>query len=114
MKKHKFLSMMVVASLLLCVLYGVIAIIFQWITGSELSPTLTEKWFQIFGIEIGGTTLIYIVKRIVSIWRIEDKIELKKKEGFELKESDFDTGSEYPSYFVSDDPTYDDESDLMG
>jgi hypothetical protein len=81
---------MVIGSLLLCIAFGAVAIIFQWITGTEISPTLTEKWFQVFGVEIAGSTLIYIVKRITSIWRVQDRIELKKKEGFELKESDFD------------------------
>lgn len=115
MKKPKFLSIMVIASLLLCIVYGAVAIVFQWIKGEEVSPTLTERWFQVFGIEIAGSTLIYIVKRITSIWRIEDKIELKKKNGFELKESDFDTGESFGSYYISDDPIYDeDESELMG
>ena len=117
MKKPKFLSIMVLFSLLLCVVYGVIAILFQRETGEELSPTLTEKWYEVFGVEIAGTTLIYIVKRITSIWRVQDRIEMKKKEGFELKESDFDL-NDSPDYFVHDDPIYDedsyDENNLMG
>lgn len=117
MKKPKFLSIMVIASLLLCIAFGAVAILFQWITGTEISPTLTEKWFQVFGIEIAGSTLIYIVKRVTSIWRVQDRIELKKKEGFELKESDFDL-NESQDYFVHDDPIYDedtfDENNLMG
>ena len=119
MKKPKFLSIMVIFSLLLCIIYGVVAVVFQWITGTEISPTLTERWFQVFGIEIAGTTLIYIVKRVTSIWRIQDRIKLKKEEGFKLKESDFDL-HDTSDYFVHDDPIYDDgddnfdENDLMG
>lgn len=115
MKKPNFLSVMVIASLLLCILYGAAAYLFQWITGTELSPTLTEKWYEVFGIEIAGTTLIYIVKRVTSIWRVQDRIKLKEEKGFKLKESDFDL-HESTDYFVHDDPIYDedDNTELMG
>jgi flagellar basal body-associated protein FliL len=45
MKKPKFISIMVIISLLLCVIYGGTAVLFQYYTGEELSPTLTENWF---------------------------------------------------------------------
>lgn len=89
MKKIKFLSLMVILSLLLCVLYGIIAVIFQYKTGGELSPTLTENWYKVFGVEIAGTTIIYIVKRISNYLEIKDKIKLKKENGIEITEDDF-------------------------
>lgn len=112
MKKPKFITIMVIFSLLLCVIYGAIAIYFQYRTGEEISPTLTERWYQVFGIEIAGTTIIYIVKRISKILEIKDKINLKKEHGFDPKESDFDTHNNQDD-FVSDDPVYDD-SDVYG
>lgn len=89
MKKIKFLSLMVILSLLLCVLYGIVAIIFQYETGGELSPTLTENWYKVFGIEIAGTTIIYIVKRVSKYLEIKDKIKLKKENGIEITKEDF-------------------------
>lgn len=94
MNKLNFLSIMVIISLALCVLFGIIGVIFQAATGQELSPTLVENWFKVFGTEIAATGIIYIVKRITSIWRVEDKIKLKKDNGFELKESDFGMSNE--------------------
>lgn len=112
MKKFNFLSAMVIASLLLCIIYGVVAIVFQWFRGEEISPTLTEHWFQVFGIEIAGTTLIYIVKRVTSIWRVQDRITMKKEEGFELKESDFDLPSN--DSVVFDEDFYDESDNTYG
>lgn len=90
MEKPKFISVMVVASLILCVLYGIVATIFQYKTGGELSPTLTENWYKVFGVEIAGTTIIYIVKRISKYLEIKDKIKLKKENGIEITEDDFE------------------------
>lgn len=101
MENLNFLSMMVIVSLALCVIFGIIGVAFQGITGQELSPTLVENWFKVFGTEIAATGVIYIVKRVTSIWRIEDKIKLKKDNGFELKESDFGVGN---NEYVYDSP----------
>lgn len=110
MKKPKFVSVMVIFSLLLCVIYGVAAIGFQYFTGEELSPTLTENWFQVFGIEIAGTTIIYIVKRISKILETKDRIDLKKEHNLKITEKDFPNQSSDLTDYDSDDPTYDDPS----
>lgn len=110
MKKPKFISIMVILSLLLCVIYGGAAVLFQYYTGEELSPTLTENWFQVFGIEIAGTTIIYIVKRISKILETKDRIDLKKEHNLEITEKDFPSSSSDSVDFVTDDPTYDDPS----
>ena len=75
---------------------------FQFQTGQELSPTLTENWYKVFGIEIAGTTIIYMTKRITSIWKIEDKIELKKKNGFPIEPEDFKSSDDSCDYYEND------------
>lgn len=45
---------------ILTMAYAVIAITFQAVTGSELSPTLTQWFYTFFGIEIGSTAFIKI------------------------------------------------------
>ena len=108
MKKPKFTSVMVIASLLLCAVYGAVAIWFQYHSGEELSPTLTENWFKVFGIEIAGTTVIAITKKITSMEKIKEKIQLKKDNSIEITPKDFTENSDC-SY---DGDYYD--SDLMG
>lgn len=108
-KKPNFLSVMVILSLLACMIYGVVAILFQYFTGDELSPTLTENWYLVFGVEIAGTTLIYITKRITSIWRVEDKLKLKKEYEIEITDRDFNSNSEYYEYgYDGDEPDFPD------
>ena len=107
--KIKFTSIMVVISLLLCVVYGAVAVAYQYTTGQEISPTLTDKWFQVFGIEIAGTVAIYITKRITSIDKLKDKITLKKELGLEVTEKDFDQNNGYDYYSDDiDDGSYSD------
>lgn len=45
---------------ILTMVYAVIAIVFQAVTGNELSPTLTQWFYTFFGIEIGASAFIKI------------------------------------------------------
>jgi hypothetical protein len=40
----------------------------------ELSPTLIQYWFTVFGIELGATTLITLTKTLTKTY--EKKVEL--------------------------------------
>lgn len=71
----KFLDKIVIASIGLTILGGLIAVIFQWVTGMELSPTLIQYWFTVFGIELGATTLITLTKTLTKTY--EKKVELQ-------------------------------------
>ena len=49
-------------SLIMVIIYAVIAIIFQFITHEELSPTLTTCFMAVFGGEVLAAALIKIFK----------------------------------------------------
>lgn len=71
----KFLDKIVIASIGLTIFGGAIAVVFQWVTGMELSPTLVQYWFTVFGIELGATTLITLAKTLTKTY--EKKVELQ-------------------------------------
>lgn len=97
----KFLSSVVIVSLVLCVIYGITAVFFQAVTGEELSPTLTDKWFTVFGIELLATAIIQITKTIVTNLKMRNKIEYMKQNGLNPKHSDFNS-SEDSGYYYND------------
>lgn len=61
-KKMPTLTKFVVFSLGMVILYTIIAIVYQWIQGSELSPTLTTCFFSCLGGEVLSASLIKIFK----------------------------------------------------
>lgn len=79
----KFLNKIVVSSIILTVFGGVVAVIFQWITGEELSSTLIQYWFTVFGVELGATALITAVKTATKTY--EKKIELSLMNKYNIK-----------------------------
>ena len=81
----KFLDKIVIASIGLTILGGLIAVIFQWATGMELSPTLIQYWFTVFGIELGATTLITLTKTITKTY--EKKVELQLMNKYKITPS---------------------------
>ena len=51
----------------------------------ELSPTLIQYWFTVFGIELGATTLITLVKTVTKTY--EKKVELSLMEKYKITPS---------------------------
>lgn len=58
----KTLTKFLIFSIAAIVVYSVVAIIFQAITGNELSPTLTTCVFGFFGTEIAAVSFIKVFK----------------------------------------------------
>lgn len=81
----KFLDKIVIASLGLAVFGGFVAVVFQWVTGMELSPTLIQYWFTVFGVELGATALITLVKTATKTY--EKKIELQLMNKYKIQPS---------------------------
>lgn len=81
----KFLDKIVIASIGLTILGGLIAVVFQWATGMELSPTLIQYWFTVFGIELGATTLITLIKTVTKTY--EKKVELQLMDKYKIQPS---------------------------
>lgn len=88
MKKPKFLTIMVILSIVNCMIYGGVAIYYQYTTGTELSPTLTQEWFKLFGTEIVGTIILYLGKKFFEIGKIRDKIGYITELGFKPEKED--------------------------
>ena len=78
----KFLDKIVIASIILTIFGGIVAVIFQWVTGMELSPTLIQYWFTVFGIELGATTLITLTKTLTKTY--EKKVELQLMDKYKI------------------------------
>lgn len=81
----KFLDKIVIASIILTIFGGAVAVIFQWVTGMELSPTLIQYWFTVFGIELGATTLITLTKTLTKTY--EKKVELQLMDKYKITPS---------------------------
>lgn len=56
------LTKYVVFSLVMIILYTIVAIVYQWVKGQELSPTLTTCYYACFAGEILSSSLIKIFK----------------------------------------------------
>lgn len=78
----KFLDKIVIASIILTIFGGIVAVIFQWVTRMELSPTLIQYWFTVFGIELGATTLITLTKTLTKTY--EKKVELQLMDKYKI------------------------------
>lgn len=61
-RKMRSLTKFVVFSLVMIILYTITAIVYQWVSGQELSSTLTTCYFGCFAGEILSSSLIKIFK----------------------------------------------------
>lgn len=61
-RKMRSLTKFVVFSLAMIILYTVTAIVYQWVSGQELSSTLTTCYFACFSGEVLSASLIKIFK----------------------------------------------------
>lgn len=61
-------DLVLICSIVAVVVYTIAAIVLQWHTSVEISPTLTEKWYQFWTIEIVALSGI----KIVNVFRGED------------------------------------------
>lgn len=66
--KLKKSDLVLICSIVAVVVYTIAAIVLQWHTSVEISPTLTEKWYQFWTIEIVALSGI----KIVNVFRGED------------------------------------------
>ena len=109
----KFLSLVVIVSIVLCVIGGIVAVVFQSITGVELSPTLIDKWYTVFGTELGACAVIQVAKIVSEEVKRRNKIKHMKENGIEPVRSDFKTEQDgyYDGYIGSESYDY---SEPMG
>lgn len=104
----KFLTVSVIASLILCVLFTITVLILNCM-GIEVSDTLIQYFFTVFGIEFSATAAIKISKHIVDRQKVKDKIDLLKENNLEIEKSDLSTDeNSYDDtvYYDTGDDTY--------
>lgn len=79
----RFLKRILLFCLGSLILYAIVAIIFQRVTGTELSPTLTERFYSVFGIELAVMAALKISENIEK--RRDEKIRKEKEKAAERK-----------------------------
>ena len=66
MTKKKFSKIMVIISIVIPLIYSIIAIVYQFRTGNEMSSTLTTWIFTFYGVELLATAGIKISETVKS------------------------------------------------
>lgn len=74
----RFMKRVLIFCLSELVLFGVFACVFQCVTGLELSPTLIQWHYTVFGIELGALALLKIAE--ISLAKLETKIANKDEQ----------------------------------
>ena len=81
MKKLKKVSNIVlIAACVAVVSYAAVAVIAHFVTGFELSPTLTTAWFSFWGVEI---IALATIKNCKTKHHSEDMEDIPNEEDFE-------------------------------
>lgn len=81
MKKLKKVSNIVlIAACVAVVSYAAVAVIAHFVTGIELSPTLTTAWFSFWGVEI---IALATIKNCKTKHHLEDTEDIPDEEDFE-------------------------------
>lgn len=92
----KFLTLSVIISLILCVLFTGIVIALECV-GIEVSDTLIQYFFTVFGIEFAATAAIKISKHTIEKQKVKDKIEQIKENNLTVEKEDLrqDSSDDY-------------------
>lgn len=95
----KFLKKTVILSLVSCLLFTVIVILLSYF-GVILPDVLIDKFYLVFGIELGATMFIKIADAYIERQKIRDKISDMKDEGISPEREDFrsESNSIYSDY----------------
>ena len=87
----KYMKKVVLACLVASIIYVIVAIIFQVVTGEELSPTLTDCFLRGVIVELSATALIKVGEGWIDSFRIKHMADYRKnnpfEDGFEFDDS---------------------------
>lgn len=86
----KFLTLSVIISLILCVLFTGVVIALECM-GIEVSDTLIQYFFTVFGVEFAATAAIKISKHTIEKQKVKDRIEQIKSNNLPLEKEDLKT-----------------------
>jgi hypothetical protein len=97
----KFLTISVILSFLACIAFTVVCLVMTR-NGYEVSDSLIQWFFTVFGVEFATAGAIQIVKYRVKKQEVQDYIEELKQNGFELTKTDFKTKNNDDYYYYND------------
>lgn len=86
----KFLTLSVIISLILCVLFTGVVIALECM-GVEVSDTLIQYFFTVFGVEFAATAAIKISKHTIEKQKVKDRVEQIKENNLPLEKEDLKT-----------------------
>ena len=86
----KFLTLSVIISLILCVLFTGVVIALECM-GIEVSDTLIQYFFTVFGVEFAATAAIKISKHTIEKQKVKDRVENIKNNGLKVEKVDLKT-----------------------
>ena len=86
----KFLTLSVIISLILCVLFTGVVIALECM-GIEVSDTLIQYFFTVFGVEFAATAAIKISKHTIEKQKVKDRVEQIKENNLPLEKEDLKT-----------------------
>ena len=99
-----FLKVSVVLSFVSCLAFAVVCIVLNYM-GIDISDTLIEWFFKVFGVEFAATASIQIVKYSIKKAQVKDKLSLIKENGLEVEKKDLEVSksNDYDEYGYFDD-----------
>lgn len=98
-----FLKVSVALALLACLIFTVVVLIMNE-RGVEVSDTLIQWFFTVFGVEFASTAAIKIAKYRIKKQETEDKIETLKQNDLPIDKTDI--GSPESDEYEYDDNTF--------
>lgn len=81
----RFMKRILVFCFVVMIAFSIVAVVYQCVTGQELSPTLIQWYYTVFGVELAASALLKIA---------EIRKEKKKPPGEEPPAEDEPEGSE--------------------
>lgn len=94
----KFLTLSVVLSFIACLIFTVVIIVCNCL-GVEISDTLIQWFFTVFGVEFAAAAAIKISKHTIEKQTIKERVQMIKDEGLEVEKSDLTDNSDNEMYY---------------
>ena len=82
-----FLKISVISSFIACLIFTVVCLVMNWL-GHDVSDTLIQWFFTVFGVEFAATAAIKITKHTIKKKEIEDRLDKIKENNLEVEKSD--------------------------
>ena len=111
----KFLTLSVILSFAACFIFAAVCLVLNCL-GYEVSDTLIEWFFKVFGVEFAAAAAIKISNHVIKKDEIKERIRNIKENNLEVEKKDLVVNNQNQGYFYSGNDDYGDEyyGDPMG